>query len=140
MKRYGDFITSDEDLALLTSIRKYIDKEVMPIRLQLDEDYAAFEKAYEGLVKFRVQKRGFSPEYGGLGIRSATTICAITEEISPGRQRAVPSRPHYPLVPGCRQWVPGNKPLMDKFIPMFCGDTPRCGCLAITGTGRRLQY
>jgi alkylation response protein AidB-like acyl-CoA dehydrogenase len=21
---------------------------------------------------------------------------------------------------------------MDKFIPMFCGDTPRCGCLAIT--------
>ncbi|MEK7242626.1 MAG: acyl-CoA dehydrogenase family protein, partial [Thermodesulfobacteriota bacterium] len=65
-------------------IRKYIDKEVMTVRMQLDDDYAVFEKAYEGLVKLGIQKRGFSPEYGGLGIRSATTICAITEKISRG--------------------------------------------------------
>ena len=131
MKRYGDFITSDEDLALLTSIRKYIDKEVMPIRLQLDEDYAAFEKAYEGLVKLGVQKRGFSPEYGGLGIRSATTVCAITEEISRGDSGL---SLHALIIPWCLAAAMGarNKPLMDKFIPMFCGDTPRCGCLAIT--------
>ena len=38
MKRYGDFITSEEDEAFLTTIRKYIEKEVMPVRMQLDED------------------------------------------------------------------------------------------------------
>ena len=102
MKRYGDFITSDEDLALLSSIRKYIDKEVMPIRLQLDEDYAAFEKAYEGLVKLGVQKRGFSPEYDPVGNHD---LRHYRRDI-PGRQRAVPSRSHYPLVPGCSHGCP----------------------------------
>ena len=131
MKRYGDFITSEEDLALLTSIRKYIDKEVMTVRMQLDDDYAVFEKAYEGLVKLGIQKRGFSPEYGGLGIRSATTICAITEEISRGDSGL---SLHALIIPWCLAAAMGarNKVLMDKFIPMFCEDTPRCGCLAIT--------
>jgi alkylation response protein AidB-like acyl-CoA dehydrogenase len=131
MKRYGDFITSEEDLALLRSIRNYIDKEVMPLRMQLDEDYAVFEKAYEGLVKLGVQKRGFSPEYGGLGIRSATTICAITEEISRGDSGL---SLHALIIPWCLAAAIGarNKLLMDKFIPMFCEDAPRCGCLAIT--------
>jgi len=131
MKRYGDFITSEEDLAFLTTIRKYIDKEVMPVRMQLDEDYAVFEKAYEGLVKIGIQKRGFSSEYGGLGIRSATTICAITEEISRGDSGL---SLHALIIPWCLAAAMGarNKLLMDKFIPMFCEDTPRCGCLAIT--------
>ncbi|MBU4372039.1 MAG: acyl-CoA dehydrogenase family protein [Proteobacteria bacterium] len=131
MKRYGDFITSEEDLALLTSIRKYIDKEVMTVRMQMDDDYAVFEKAYEGLVKLGIQKRGFSPEYGGLGIRSATTICAITEEISRGDSGL---SLHALIIPWCLAAAMGarNKVLMDKFIPMFCEDTPRCGCLAIT--------
>jgi alkylation response protein AidB-like acyl-CoA dehydrogenase len=131
MKRYGDFITSEEDLALLTSIRKYIDKEVMTVRMQLDDDYAVFEKAYEGLVKLGIQKRGFSPEYGGLGIRSGTTICAITEEISRGDSGL---SLHALIIPWCLAAAMGarNKVLMDKFIPMFCEDTPRCGCLAIT--------
>lgn len=131
MKRYGDFITSEEDLAFLTLIRKYIEKEVMPVRMRLDEDYAVFEKAYEGLVKLGVQKRGFSPEYGGLGIRSATTICAITEEISRGDSGL---SLHALIIPWCLAAAMGarNKVLMDKFIPMFSKDTPRCGCLAIT--------
>ncbi|HID29050.1 MAG TPA: acyl-CoA dehydrogenase family protein, partial [Desulfobacterales bacterium] len=131
MKRYGEFITSEEDLAFIETIRKYIDKEVMPIRMQLDEDYAAFEKAYEGLVKLGVQKRGFSPRYGGLGIRSAMTVCAITEEISRGDSGL---SLHALIIPWCLAAAMGarNTVLMDKFIPMFCEDTPRSGCLAIT--------
>lgn len=131
MKRYGDFITSEEDLAFLTVIRKYVDNEMMPVRLKLDEDYSVFEKVYEGLVKLGIQKRGFSPEYGGLGIRSATTVCAITEELSRGDSGV---SLHSLIIPWCLAGAMGarNKVLMDKFIPMFCGETPRCGCLAIT--------
>ncbi len=131
MKRYGDFITAEEDLALLTTIRKYIDREVMPVRMQMDEDYEAFRKAYEGLVKLGVQKRGFSPKYGGLGIRSAATICAISEEIARGDSGL---SLHALIVPWCLAAAMGarNTAVMDKFIPMFCDDTPRCGCLALT--------
>jgi alkylation response protein AidB-like acyl-CoA dehydrogenase len=131
MKRYGGFITSEEDLALLQTVRKYIEKEVMPIRMHLDEDYAAFEKAYRGLVELGVQKRGFSPKYGGLGIRSAATVCAMTEEISRGDSGL---SLHALIIPWCLAAAMGarNTLLMDKFIPMFCEDTPRCGCLAIT--------
>jgi len=131
MKRYGDFISSEEDLLFLTTVRKYIDKEVMPVRMQLDEDYAVFEKAYEGLVKLGIQKRGFSSRYGGLGIRSASTVCALTEEISRGDSGL---SLHALIIPWCMAAAMGarNATLMDKFIPMFCDDTPRCGCLAIT--------
>jgi len=131
MKRYGDFITSEEDLLLLTTIRKYIDKEVMPVRMQMDEDYAVFEKAYGGLVKLGIQKRGFSPRYGGLGIRSVPTVCALTEEISRGDSGL---SLHALIIPWAMAAAMGarNTDVMDKFIPMFCEDTPRCGCLAIT--------
>jgi alkylation response protein AidB-like acyl-CoA dehydrogenase len=131
MKRYGNFITSEEELAFLTTIRNYVEKEVMPVRMQLDDDYAVFEKAYEGLVKLGIQKRGFSPDYGGLGIRSGPTVCAISEEISRGDSGL---SLHTLIIPWCLAAAMGarNKILMDKFIPLFCGDTPRCGCMAIT--------
>ena len=131
MKRYGDFIRSEEERHIITAIRKYIDNEVMPVRMQMDEDYAVFEKAYEGLVKLGVQKRGFSQRYGGLGIRSAATVCAMTEEISRGDSGL---SLHALIIPWCMAAAMGarNTTLMDKFIPMFCDDTPRCGCLALT--------
>ena len=131
MKRYGDFITAEEDRLLLETIRKYIDKEVMPVRMQMDEDYAVFEKAYGGLVKLGIQKRGFASRYGGLGIRSAATICAISEEIARGDSGL---SLHALIIPWCLAAAMGgrNTVVMDKFIPMFCEDTPRCGCLALT--------
>ncbi|MEE4352190.1 MAG: acyl-CoA dehydrogenase [Desulfatiglans sp.] len=131
MKRYGDFITNEEDRLFLETIRKYIDKEVMPVRIQLDEDYEVFKKAYSGLVQLGIQKRGFSKRYGGLEIRSVPTICAITEEIS--RADSGLSL-HALIIPWTLSAAMGapNRALMDKFIPMFCDDTPRCGCLAIT--------
>lgn len=131
MKRYGNFITSEQDKLFLTTIRNYIEKEVMPIRMQMDEDRSIFDRAYEGLVKLGIQKRGFSKRYGGLEIRSAIMICAITEEISRGDSGLAL---HALIVPWVMAAAMGarNKVVMDKFIPMFCEDIPRCGCLAIT--------
>ena len=43
MDRYGEFVTSDEDKILLRTIRDYVDKEVMPVRMQMDEDRAVFD-------------------------------------------------------------------------------------------------
>lgn len=131
MKRYGEFITSEEEIAFLQTIRDYVEREVMSRRLELDEDYGVFEKVYTGLVKLGIQKRGFSPEYGGLGIRSAPLVCAITEEIARGDSGLAL---HTLIIPWCLAPAMGarNKFLMDRFIPMFCEDVPRCGCMAIT--------
>ena len=56
----------------------------MPVRIKLDEEYSVFKKVNAGLVKLDIQKRSFAPRYGGLGIRSAATICALAEEIARG--------------------------------------------------------
>jgi alkylation response protein AidB-like acyl-CoA dehydrogenase len=124
MKRYGEFLTAQEDLMFVEAVRKYIDKEVMPVRSALDEDYSVFEKVNRGLVELGIQRRGFAERYGGLGIRSAVTVCAITEEISRGDAGL---SLHSLLTPWSLAAAMGarNEFLMDKFIPMFATDTPR---------------
>lgn len=131
MRRYGTFISSNEDKAILLAVRNYIDKTVMPMRAEMDHSYEAFKRAYAGLVELGIQKRGFSTKYRGLAIRSATTVCALTEEIS--RADSGLSL-HALIVPWAMAAAMGgqNKVVLDKFAPMFCGDAPRCGCLAIT--------
>ncbi len=131
MHRYGAFVTSDEELALLESVRTFVDREMMPVRTQLDEDYEAFERVYRGLVELGIQRRGFSERHGGLGIRSAPVVCALTEEISRGDSGV---SLHCLIVPWSMAAAIGarNETVMDSFVPMFCDDTPRCGCLAIT--------
>ncbi len=131
MKRYGEFLTSDEDRMFVESIRRYIDQEVMPVRNELDTDYSVFERVYGGLVEMGIQRRGFAERYGGLAIRSAVTVCAITEEIARGDSGLAL---HTLLIPwGMAAAMGGqNKALMDEFVPMFCDDTPRVACMAIT--------
>ena len=131
MDRYGEFITSDEDKILLTTIREYIDKEVMPVRMKIDEDRAVFDKCYEGLVKLGIQKRGYSKRYGGLEIRSAIIVNAITEEIARGDCGLAL---HTLICP----WIMGpamgarNRTIMDKYMPILCGDKPFTCCMALT--------
>ena len=84
MLRYGEFLTSEEDRMFVEAIRRYIDQEVMPVRTELDTDYSVFERIYQGLAEMGIQRRGFAERYGGLAIRSAVTVCAITEEIARG--------------------------------------------------------
>lgn len=131
MKRYGEFLTGENDRMFVEAVRRYIDKEVMPVRQAMDTDYSVFEKVYKGLVELGIQRRGFAERYGGLGIRSAVTVCAITEEIARGDAGLAL---HTLLVPWSLAAAMGarNTVLMDRFIPMFCEDTPRVGCMAIT--------
>ncbi|MEH6638840.1 MAG: acyl-CoA dehydrogenase family protein [Porticoccaceae bacterium] len=131
MQRYGEFIKTDEEKMLLESVRQFVNKEIMPVRKELDSDYAVFEHVYQGLVDLGIQKRGFSERYGGLGIRSAIMVTAITEEIARGDSGIAL---HTLLVPWVMSAAMGarNETIMDKYLPMFCGDEPRNACMAIT--------
>jgi alkylation response protein AidB-like acyl-CoA dehydrogenase len=131
MKRYGEFIKTDEERMLLETIRQFVDKEIMPVRQQLDHDPAVFDKVYKGLVDLGIQKRGFSEKYGGLGIRSAVMVTAITEEIARGDSGIAL---HTLLAPWVLSAAMGarNETIMDKYLPLYCGDEPRNACMAIT--------
>ena len=131
MQRYGAFIHDDAELALLDTVRRFVDREIMPVRRALDSDRDACERVYEGLVKLGIQKRGFSERYGGLGIRSAPVVCALTEEIARGDAGVAL---HSLIPPWCMAAAIGarNNTVVDRFVPMFCEDRPRKGCMAIT--------
>jgi alkylation response protein AidB-like acyl-CoA dehydrogenase len=131
MRRYSAFITAEDELALLDTIRRFVEREIMPVRGDLDTNRAAFERVYAGLVKLGIQKRGFSSRHGGLGIRSAPVVCAMTEEIARGDSGVAL---HSLIAPWCLAAAMGarNATVTDRFIPMFCEDTPRAGCMAIT--------
>ena len=81
-KRYGQFIT-EEDKAILTVVRDFTEKEIMPVRKELDEDKdrTIVAKIMQGLVKIGMQKRVFPEKMGGLGIRSSVTFNTIHEEL-----------------------------------------------------------
>lgn len=131
MERYGAFISSEEEIALLGSVRRFVEREIMPARAQLDSDRATFDRVYDGLVALGIQKRGFSPRHGGLGIRSAPVVCALTEEIARGDCGIAL---HSLIAPWCLSAAMGarNTTVTDRFIPMFCEDAARAGCMAIT--------
>lgn len=131
MQRYGKFINNEEDMAMILAIRNFVDNEVMPVRSLLDGNQEVFEQVYEKLVKLGIQRRGFSKKYGGLGIRSAPLVCALTEEIARGDSGIAL---HSLIVPWTMAAAMGggNDVIKEKFTPMFCEDTPRAGCMAIT--------
>jgi alkylation response protein AidB-like acyl-CoA dehydrogenase len=83
MKRYGAFI-KEESKTILNNVRSFVDKEIMPIRVQLDESREVCEEVIAKLVKMGMQRYGLSPKYGGVQIGSAVEYVAVCEELARG--------------------------------------------------------
>lgn len=138
-KKYHKAFATDEDVRIAKAIREYVDKEVMPLRQDLeggfyrDEKLAkqTIEKVAKGFAKIGVHKLAFPKEVGGLGILSAVTFNITLMEMC----RADIALTIDLLIPA---WVAlpavmvNNEVVMKKFFPRFCGDEPRRACFAIT--------
>jgi len=130
MKRYGNFI-GEESKALLQSVRNFVDKEIMPVRLELDESREACEKVIDKLVKIGMQRYGLSPKYGGVAIGSAVEYCAVCEELARGDSGIATEMT-------CPEWLFGpamrarNKAVVEKFMAPFCSDERHTACFALT--------
>ncbi|MBW2673750.1 MAG: acyl-CoA dehydrogenase family protein [Deltaproteobacteria bacterium] len=133
MKRYGNFI-GEESKALLQSVRNFVDKEIMPVRLELDESREACEEVIAKLVDLGMQKYGLSPKYGGVPIGSAAEYCAVCEELARGDSGIATEMT-------CPEWLFGpamrarNKAVVEKFMAPFCSDERHTACLALTEPG-----
>lgn len=114
-------------------VRKFVVKEILPIREKLEEDYSLVEGVHQKLVELGIQRVGYPAEYGGgLGPGARTTSIIIREELAKGDAGIA-------LVSGINGGAilapaigAGNKAILERFVPAFCGDKLNYACLSMT--------
>jgi len=134
--QYLDVFLTKEDFMLRDMIRGFVDKEIMPVRQQVDEDkdHVIVRRILQGLTDLGLQKSPFPPEYGGMGAKSAVSAGILHEELSRGDSG---------ICTACNvtgwAWIPAiaanNKAVLDRFAPEFTGKELRMGCFNMTEPG-----
>jgi len=127
-----EHLFTDEQKMFRDTLRKFVDKEIMPIREELEADYSLVETVQQKLVDLGIVRGGFLPEHGGTGpYESMVTQAILLEEISRGD-------PGIGLSVGTNTGAMGlamfaeNKAVLDRFSPAFCGDKVNYFCWAMT--------
>ena len=123
---------TDEQRMFQKTLRKFVDREIMPIREELEKDRGLVERVQQKLVDFGIQKGGYPPEYGGTGpYSSCVTIATMIEELTRGDAGISISSLTNAGALGLAMMA-GNKVVLDKFAPDFCGDKVNYFCWAMT--------
>jgi alkylation response protein AidB-like acyl-CoA dehydrogenase len=134
--KYLDVFLKEEDRMAREMFRNFVDKEIMPLRQQIDDDkeHKIITKILQGLTNLGVQKAAFPKEYGGGGSSSIVSAAIMHEELARGDSGIATSATvtTWAFLPAI---IFGNKAVLDHFAPMFCGDDLKMGCFAITEPG-----
>jgi alkylation response protein AidB-like acyl-CoA dehydrogenase len=134
--QYLDIFLTNEDFMMRDMLRSFVDKEIMPVRQQIDDDkdHVIVNKILQGLTDLGIQKSAFPPEYGGMGTHSVVSAAVLHEELGRGDSGICTAR----TVTGWA-WIPAlaanNKAVLDRFAPEFCGPKLKMGCFAMTEPG-----
>lgn len=133
---YLDVLLKKEDIMMKEMYRSFVEKEVMPVRQQIDDDkeHKIVTKILQGLVDIGHQKAPFPSEYGGGNMASMVSAAIMHEELSRGDGGIACSAnvTTWAFVPAL---IAGNKTVLDAFAPAFCGDKLKMGCFAMTEPG-----
>jgi alkylation response protein AidB-like acyl-CoA dehydrogenase len=134
--QYLDIFLTKEDFMMRDMLRSFVDKEIMPVRQQIDDDkdHVIVNRILQGLTDLGIQKSSFPPEYGGMNAHSVVSAAILHEELGRGDSGICTAR----TVTGWA-WIPAlaanNKAVLDRFAPEFCGPKLRMGCFAMTEPG-----
>ncbi len=123
---------TEEQKILQETLRKFVDKEIMPIREKMENDYSLVESVLQKLVDMGIQKGGYPPDCGGTGPFPPTTRAIIQTELARGDAgiaMVTGMNAGEFLMPAL---LAGNKTVVERFAPDFCGDKLNYGCLAMT--------
>jgi alkylation response protein AidB-like acyl-CoA dehydrogenase len=123
---------TEEQRAIQAMVRSFVDREIIPKREELEQDYAAVEEVHRKLVKLGIQRSGYPEAYGGDGGASNVTLSIICEELARGDggvSLSVGINSGLILQPAM---IAGNKTVLDRFAPAFCGDQLNYACLSMT--------
>jgi alkylation response protein AidB-like acyl-CoA dehydrogenase len=138
-KKYVGAIAKREDFEIVAAVREFVDREVMPRRLDLeggwhrDENLAkkTVEEVHKGLVDLGVQRAFLPEEIGGLGIKSFVTQLMVQEELARG-DAGLATR--LGCLWGCLGLaaMAGRMDLLEIFGRKACDDKPHTACWAVT--------
>lgn len=123
---------TDEQKLLRNTMREFVDKEIMPIRKKLDDDYSLVQSVLQKLVDLGIQKSGYPPECGGTGPMPMINRGIIVSELArgdPGIAMSTTMNAGEMLMPAM---LAGNKAVLERFGPPSCGDKLCYSCLAMT--------
>ncbi|MFH1122456.1 MAG: acyl-CoA dehydrogenase family protein [Pseudomonadota bacterium] len=126
-----EHLLTDEQKAMRDMLRKFVQKEIMPIREKMETDYELVESVHNKLVALGIQKVGMPPEYGGGGQHSHVSGAILCEELAKGDAGISLSVGVNSTLLGPAM-LANNKAVLDKFAPAFCGDKVCYACLSMT--------
>ena len=135
-QRLEDIMEPNEAKLIRKTVREVVEKEIMPVRRQIDEDkeHIIVNRILKKLlVDLGFQKAAFPPEFGGLGLINAINLITAVEELARGDAGIAVSV-------GCVEWALApilfppyrNEKLLKEFAPMFMTDKPTLACFAMT--------
>mgnify|MGYP002476182681 CR=1 FL=1 len=134
--QYLDVFLKKEDFMMRDMIRNFVDKEIMPVRQQIDDDkdHIIVKKILQGITDLGIQKGAFPKEYGGGGMTSLVSAAIMHEELARGDSGIATAATvtTWAFLPAI---IAGNKAVLDRFAPEFCGKALKMGCFAMTEPG-----
>ena len=136
--KYTRAFCTEEDIKMAESIRKFVNKEIMPRRHDLEGGWHREEKLavetqhelYAKLVDLGVTKSNLPAEYGGLGL-SPVVRQMVNEELSRGDigLATMVGKIHWIV---SFMLVAKRDDLLKEFSPKIVGDESWTACVAIT--------
>ena len=127
-------LISEDEQALHNAVHDFVEKEIMPVREQLEDDLELQDKIRRFFVDMGLQRLSMPKDYGGEGVRGTLLNALISEELSRGDVGMAVS--HM-----CTGWawkpaIGGQmKAVLDEFMPNFCDSIAQIACFAITEAG-----
>ncbi|MEW5784977.1 MAG: acyl-CoA dehydrogenase family protein [Bacillota bacterium] len=137
-QKYPDIYCNDEEVMLAENIKKFVDKEVMPERHNLEGGWKrdvnlgleTLHRLYSRLVDLGVTKTNMPEKYGGLDFRP-TARQIVNEELSRGDigLATMVGKIHWivSIMAGAKR-----EDLLEEFAPRIVGKESWTACLAIT--------
>jgi alkylation response protein AidB-like acyl-CoA dehydrogenase len=133
----ADVFLTDSDKLVLSVVRDFVEREIMPVRQQIDDDtgHVVVRRILQGLSGLGLMRASLPQEHGGMTARGSSasnvTTCLVLEEISRADCgiAVAASVTTWALIPAI---VAGNEAVLELMGDMFGGGELRLGCFAMT--------
>jgi len=126
-------LLSEEEGQIRKAVREFVDKEIIPRRAELEENDELVGEILQKITDMGILRGGFPNQYGKTGADpSCFYHTIITEELArgdPGIGVVVGQSAGIHLSAAI---VAGNKAVMDRFIPIYCGDKFVYSCFSMS--------
>jgi alkylation response protein AidB-like acyl-CoA dehydrogenase len=126
-------LLTDEEVEIKKLFRKFVDKEIMPNRLALEENPALVSDLLQALTDMGVVRMGYPKELGGEKSENAPFYLTIlAEEFSRGDvglAMAIGQSSGRHMAPAI---ITKNQAILDRFVPIFTGNKFAYSCLSMS--------